>query len=239
MVDTLREETKRKVGRILLGTILILSAVYIKNTSGIIILRNTVFFFTLIALLLDFLRVEFRVPFPFLQDQFLLRPCEKTGLHGTTTALIACVIALAFFDFDIAMAAIAISIYGDSLAAIFGTLSGTGGFRVYRNKTVAGSLTMIIISAIVAYFFLQNIFIIIPMAILATLLEMVTEHLQDDIMICVFTPFVGQLVAKLLGLRPFPAGFQVSLIVALFIITFFSAFYLFSLPFRKKNNRKK
>jgi len=236
MTDNLKLEFQRKLGRVFVGSFLIIFGTFLHNTYGLQVFRNSFFFFAVIAIFVDFLRVEFNMPFFY--NQFPMRPNETKGFHGTTVATIACLLALAFFDFDIAMTAICIAMYGDSVAAVFGTLAGKTGLHTHKNKTVAGSLAMLITSAAAGFIFLNNIPIIITMVIAATLLEMFTKYLSDDIIITVFTSLAGQITALILGIRPFPIGCPWAAIAWSILIGVSTLIVVFQLTIKKIKKRR-
>jgi hypothetical protein len=96
MTKELWEEIKRKIGRIIVGTIPVVASVYIYNRYGIEVFRNAYFFILVTVFFFDYVRVELKLPFPFLYDQFSFRSSERTWLHGTTLGSIGCVLAIAF-----------------------------------------------------------------------------------------------------------------------------------------------
>jgi dolichol kinase len=233
MFEELNEEMKRKIGRIVAGTVMIAYGVYLNNTYGTELVRNTYYFMVLIALIADFIRVDLKITIPIFQNQFPMRPSEKKGVHGTTFAAIGCLLALAFFDFDIAITAVAMAIYGDSIAAIFGKVSGKSGFHIHGEKTIAGSSAMFLTSILIGFIFINNIILIVAMAFIATLFEMFIEYLPDDLILCPFIACGGQLVAMLMGLRSFPNAFPYAVIGWVILIAALAAIYLVSDLYKK------
>jgi dolichol kinase len=228
--EELKEEIKRKGGRLIVGTLLIIYAVYLKNTYGVEILKNAFFFLTLLAIFQNYLRVDLQVPIP-LYDQLLKRPSERIGLHGSTLGAIGCLLAVIFFDFDIAYAAISMYIYGDAAAGIIG--KGFGTLRFHHGKSLKGSLAMLVVSIMAGFLFLNNIFLIMAMAIIATLLEMFVVQIPDDLILPIFTALFGQLLAAALGLRPFIKGWSFALMAWVFVASALTIFFLSTALYKK------
>jgi|GEM_PF-1716847 len=221
--EILWAEIKRKGGRVLVGTLLIyIFSIYLPNIYGIQLTINAGFFVVLIAIFLDYLRVNFQMPFP-VYTFFSMRPAERVGLFGSTLAAIGCLLVLAFFDFDIAWAAIAMYLYGDAFAGIAGIQYGK--IKIYNGKSLEGSLAMFVVSAIVGFVFLNNIFLIVGMAFFATLIEMFVTQISDDLVLPLYTAFSGQLLAVALGLRLPIKGFTPALIIWLILILALIVFF--------------
>jgi len=207
----LREEIKRKGGRLALGIPLILIIVYLKNRYGIELTKNVSFFLVLLAIFQDYLRANLRFPIPF-YDLLLKRPAEKAGLHGSTVALIACLLTLTFYDFDIAMAAVSMFLFGDAFACIIG--KGFGRTKLLNQKYLEGSLAMFVVAMIAGFFFLDNVLLIAGMALFATLLEMFISKLPDDLVLPLYTGLMGQF----LSIRPFMIGLRRALIAWIVLV---------------------
>jgi len=221
--EKLWAEIKRKGGRILIGTLLVyIFGIYLPNIYGIGLTINVLFFMLLIAIFLDYLRVNFKMPFP-IYSYFSMRPSERVGLFGSTLAGIGGVLAITFFDFDIALAAVAMYLYGDAFAGIAGIQYGK--IKIYNGKSLEGSLAMFVVSATVGFVFLNNIFLIIGMAFFATLIELLVTQISDDLVLPLYTAFSGQLIAVVLGLRLPTKGFSTALIIWLILILALLVFF--------------
>lgn len=222
LTEELWAEIKRKSGRLIVGTILIIFGVYLNNKYGPEIPRNALFFIVLITIFLDFLRVDLRVPVPIF-EHFLMRPIERVGLHGATLAGIGCVLAFTFFDFDIALAAAAMYLYGDAASGILGRRFGKT--KIYNGKSLEGSLAFLAVAAIAGFVFLNNIFLIMGMAIMAALIEMVVIKISDDLILPLYTALGGQILALALGLRLPIKGFSAALIAWLTLLVALAIFF--------------
>lgn len=229
MTEELLEEIKRKIGRLIVGTLLIVIIVYLKNRYDIELARNVSFFLVLFAIFQDFLRIDLKFKIPF-YDSLLIRPTEKAGLHGSTLALIGCLLTITFFDFDIALAAAAMYLYGDASACIIG--KGFGKIKLHDEKKLEGSAAMFLAAVIMGFVFLNNIFLIAGMALFATLLELFITKIPDDLVLPIFTALAGQFLSAPPPLKVL----KIALISWLLIVTALFVF-LGSLAFYKKLKR--
>ena len=121
-----------------------------------------------------------------------IRPKEESRMYGVIYFLSATVICLAVFDKEIALAALLMTTFGDMIAALAGRKWGTT--ILFRNKTVVGFNAELLVNLIVGFIVLQNIYIIIGMAITATAVETLVDELDDNLLIPLFASFVGQII---------------------------------------------
>ena len=182
-------EVGRKVIHI---TILIVLAVYFFIEKS---MSKQVALFFLVGLLmafliLEYLRLELEWKMPFF-SQFI-RPKEEHRMYGVIYFLSAAVIVLAVFDKKIALAALLMTTFGDMMAALIGKKYGTT--LIYRNKTWAGFLAEMGTNLIVGFFILDNIYVIIGMAAVATFVETLVDDMDDNLLIPLFSGFIGQLI---------------------------------------------
>ncbi len=148
-------------------------------------------------LVLEYFRLELNWKMPFFS--VFIRPKEQHRMYGTVFFLVGAIISLAVFDFAIALVALLMTTFGDMAAALVGRRYGTT--LIFRNKTVAGfiaELTVnLMIGIAVAFFMPLNIYVPILMAFTATIVENLLDELDDNLIIPVFTGFVGQVIALL------------------------------------------
>ena len=83
--------------------------------------------------------------------------------------------------------------FGDMVAALAGKRWGTT--ILFRNKTLVGFNAELFVNLIVGFAVLQNIYIIIGMAITATAVETLVDELDDNLLIPLFAGFVGQVIS--------------------------------------------
>lgn len=149
----------------------------------------------ILFLILEYLRLELQWKMPFF-SQFI-RPKEQNRMYGVVYFLSATIISLAVFDYKIALAALLMTTFGDMVAALAGKKYGTT--LIYRNKTWAGFLAELVINLIVGFIILDSIYVIFGMAFVATIVETLVDELDDNLLIPIFSGFVGQVILFSLG----------------------------------------
>ena len=113
-------------------------------------------------------------------------------MYGVIYFLSATIISLAVFNPKIALAALLMTTFGDMIAALVGKRYGTT--LIYRNKTWAGFLGELITNLIVGFLVLDKIYVILGMAFVATIVETLVDELDDNLLIPLFSGFVGQVI---------------------------------------------
>jgi len=138
----------------------------------------------------------------------LIKPMEREGKGSFGTiyfpiALLILVIA-SFTITNVYIGAIGILVlgYGDGLAAVMGLKYGKR--KLYREKTVIGSLTMFITSCVVIGFMMlyltslkQAIWISLVIAIIAMLVELFTPKSLDNLTVPIATSLLAMLLMLL------------------------------------------
>ena len=198
MVWGLFNEIGRKIIHI---TILIVLAAYFFIQDKFValgytpVLAKQVALLALVALLIAFLileyfRLELGWRMPFFSN--FIRPKEENRMYGVIYFLSATIISLAVFDSKIALAALLMTAFGDMVAALVG--KRYGNTLIYRNKTWAGFLAELGTNLIVGFLILDNIYLILGMALVATIVETLVDELDDSLLIPIFSGFVGQII---------------------------------------------
>ena len=144
----------------------------------------------IIFLILEYLRLELGWKMPFF-SQFI-RPKEQNRMYGVIYFLSATIISLAVFNKEIALAALLMTTFGDMVAALIGKKYGTT--LIYRNKTWAGFLAELGANLIVGFLILDSIYVILGMAVVATIVETMADELDDNLLIPLFSGFAGQII---------------------------------------------
>ena len=144
----------------------------------------------IVFLILEYLRLELNWKMPFFS--MFIRPKEQDRMYGVVYFLSAAIISLAVFDHRIALTALLMTTFGDVTAAVIGKRYGTT--LIYRNKTWAGFLAELATNFVVGFIILKNIYIIIGMAFVATIVETLVDELDDNLLIPLFSGFVGQFI---------------------------------------------
>jgi len=150
----------------------------------------------MLFILLEYFRLELDWKIPFF-SQFI-RSKERDRMFGVVYFLSATIICLAVFDFRIALAALLMTVFGDVFAAIVGKKYGTT--LLFRNKTVVGSITELVVNLIVGFAVLinfTNVYVILVMALTATIVEIVVDELDDNLLVPLISGFIGQLIMSI------------------------------------------
>lgn len=153
----------------------------------------------IIALELEYFRIEWGKKIPMFD--FLYRQKEKKTLGGHVFLTIAAIIAISVFSKEVAVLAILMTVVGDAAAAIFGRAYGKHYIAGLKHKAFEGVLAEfvadILIGVIYLILFVGNIstgywIILIVMATVATSVETLTNKLDDNLLVPVFSGIVGQ-----------------------------------------------
>jgi dolichol kinase len=175
--------------------LIVLTAYYIINKTvdqkaAMLTMVGVLLFF----LILEYLRVEWDITVPLYSK--IIMPKERDRLSSIIHFLTATVICLAIFDFKVALAALLMTTFGDLIAAVIGRKYGET--LIFRNKTLVGSVSELIINLVIGFFILTNIYVMIGMAFTATLVEILVDDLDDNLLGPLFAGFVGQLMILLI-----------------------------------------
>ena len=155
---------------------------------GILILLTFIVFFIAV----DYFRIIKNKRIPIVQ--FLWRKKEKDVLGGQVYYVLGITIALAFFEFQIALAVILMTVLGDTAAAIFGIAFGKHWIKKLKDTAWEGIIAEFVVDLIIGYLIIGNWYIIIPMALVATFVETVFTHIDDNLSISLFAGFTGQVI---------------------------------------------
>ena len=182
-------ELKRKSIHFLAsGYILVYWAAYklFNHQIAMLILLSTLIFFIVI----EFFRIMEGVKIPIIH--ILWRKKEAKSLGGQVYFMLGVIIAFALFEFRIAVVAILMTTIGDMAAAIFGISFGKHKISKRSNKSWEGSIAEFLVDLVIAFLIIGDPFIAIAMALVATTVETVMPHVDDNLAIPVFSGFVGQ-----------------------------------------------
>jgi len=182
-------EAKRKAIHVLGFSYVLVYWIFLK------IFSHTIALLVLLAAFITFIVIEFfrineRRKIPIIH--VLWREKEENSLGGQVYYILGIIIALAIFDFRIAIAVILMTILGDMAAAIFGIAFGKHWIKRIPNTAWEGVIAEFIVDLIIGYFLLGNLAVVIPMALMATFVETVFPHIDDNLAIPVFAGFIGQ-----------------------------------------------
>lgn len=193
---SLKHELYRKIFHMLAGVAFVGVSLFIEQTYGLGLLLLAIFAALLVSLVADHLRVERGMRSKLFG--FLERARERGRLHATTYAFIGALLAFLMFERDIAYAAIIMFFLGDAAAAMTGRLWGTSKF--IGKKSRLGSGTMLVVSAIAGMAVTGSLLLGLSMALVATMVEALSDKMDDSFLIILFAGTAGQLLRFFLGI---------------------------------------
>jgi dolichol kinase len=124
----------------------------------------------------------------------MFRPKEKKDFVGATYILSGSILTILLFDKPIAIAAISFIVLGDTAGAIIGRLWGRVKFR---NKSLEGSVSFFL-TCVVASMVIPGIpfWVKIVGAITATIVEAITLHIDDNLIVPVTSAAIMQVIVS-------------------------------------------
>ncbi|MCD4807803.1 MAG: SEC59/DGK1/VTE5 family protein [Methanococcoides sp.] len=154
----------------------------------------TLDFLTLVLcciLLIDYFRVEKELKIPIVWK--LYRSKEKDKLSGTAYFLIGSIIAISVFSKEVAAAAILMTTFGDSAAALVGIRYGKRWIKGLPDRAWEGVFSEFFVNLVIGYLFLSNWIVALTMALVATIVETLIYKLDDNLIIPLFSGLAGHL----------------------------------------------
>ena len=188
------QEILRKSLHFALGFVIIFVGLSINDEQTKRLAMVIAFGFLIFFMLLEYFRIEFNVKIP-VYDMFI-RKKEKDRFNGLVHGLLAFVIIFTFYRYEIALAALAMAVFSDAFAALVGR--HLKGPKLFKKKTIIGSTAALIANLIIGIIFLSNIIMIVVMALVATLVELYVDKIDDNLVVPIFTGLAGQLIYLLL-----------------------------------------
>lgn len=204
MNNSLKKEILRKLFHLMeIPVILMYSYIHFVWGHRIGILALTALF--LILLEVEHIRLEVRPKLPKILN--ILRPRERNNVTGTVFFISATIIAFSAFDYSIAILALLLTVFGDLASALIGIRFGK--HKIIKNKTLEGCIAGFLINIVVGFLLLPEFPIVfISMAIVASLVELITNKLDDNLTVPVFSGFAGQIIVYFfaISLPKFPSA---------------------------------
>ncbi len=191
-------EVKRKVLHVFsLGYILIYFYVnkYFSHRTALLSLT----FIFILFLFIEFVKIRYRKKIPIFHPFY--RKKERNGLSGSIYLILATIIVFAVFDFEIAVTALLMIIFGDMAAALVGLGFGKHWIKNIPGASWEGVIAEFIVNIIVGFLFLEYFIIILIMASVATFIETVLTSSDDNLAVPLLAGFAGQ--STLMFLRIF------------------------------------
>lgn len=176
---------------------------YFSPRMAILILTGVL----LVILEIEYIRLEHKPKVKVL-DQFaaVFRNHEKNQLTAPVFFLISSIIAFAAFEYWIAVLAIFMTVFGDLFAALVGkTFKGR---KLYKRKTFIGTLAGFMVNLLIGFLILPEFPIVfVPVALSATLVEVFTTKMDDNLTVPLFSGFIGQIIVYYSGFDLPPIDF--------------------------------
>jgi dolichol kinase len=152
----------------------------------------------LILLEVEYIRLEMRPKIP--QILNLFRHREQNNVTGTVFFIIATIICFAVYDYSIALLALFLTVFGDLFSALIGIKWGK--HKIFRSKTLEGFFAGLVVNLFVGYLlFAEFPLIFIPMAFVASFVELSTNKLDDNLTVPLFAGFTGQMIVYVAGIH--------------------------------------
>ena len=167
-------------------------AFYYGHKAGLLALTALLFLF----LIIDLIRVELKTKIPILH--IFWREKEKTRLGGQVYFLIAAIISFAVFDFNIAVAVLLMTTFGDMAGSLIGIKFGKHKMFGAKDRDWEGTIAEFAVDIIIGLILLDSLVIILGVALVATFVERISRHIDDNLLIPVVAGFVGQFLSMVL-----------------------------------------
>ena len=144
----------------------------------------------LIMVTLEFFRIVGKKKLPIIH--IFMRAKEENSLGGQVYYILGIILALSLFEFPIAITVILMTVFGDMAAAIFGIAFGKHWIKQLDETAWEGVMAEFVVDLVIGYLILTNWIIVIPMAFMATFVETIFPHVDDNLTIPIFAGFMGQ-----------------------------------------------
>ncbi|MEK6823102.1 MAG: hypothetical protein AABY13_04695 [Nanoarchaeota archaeon] len=189
-----QSEIIRKIFHVIAGVLFIGIALVIETMAGMPTLLLAMLIALLLSLVSDHLRIERGVHTHIFR--WLQRAREVDHLHATSFTFIGALLAFTFFERDIAYAAMAMFFFGDAAAAIIGRTFGRR--KLIGKKSLIGSGSMLLVNVAACYGITRSLPITLVMAAVSTIIEAISEKMDDSFLIILFSGAAAQLLRLLL-----------------------------------------
>jgi phytol kinase len=197
MVKSLRKEVLRKLIHLMEIPLLLGYSTfrfYWSEQGAIIVLTALL----LILMEIEYIRLEVQPKIP--RAFNLFRAKEKNNVTGMFFFICATIIAVSAFEYGIAMLALFLTVFGDLVSALVGIKFGK--HYLFRQKTWEGFIAGFLMNLLVGYLFFPSLpLLFVPMAIVASVVELLTNKLDDNITVPLFAGFTGQMIVYLFALE--------------------------------------
>jgi phytol kinase len=189
---SLKKELQRKA--VHATSVLIVLLYFVLPKAAIVLLLTL---FLILFLEVEFIRIDLKWKLPIFHK--LYREKEAESLSGNVFFLIGAIIAISAFSEEIAIAAILMTTFGDSAAAIFGKRFGRTWIPKLENRAVEGCMAEFIVDLLIGFIFLDSWLVILVMAGTATIVESVVKKMDDNLLIPLFSGFNAQMLTYIIA----------------------------------------
>jgi phytol kinase len=195
MAKSLKKEILRKLFHLMeVPVLLAYSVARYYWSERVAIMTVTVFF--LILMEVEYVRLEVQTLIPRHLNVFRAR--EKNNVTGSIFFVAATIIVFAVFDYSIALNALLLTVFGDLASALIGIKFGKR--KLFRQKTLEGFLAGLLMNLMVGFLVMPDYpAIYIAMAFVASIVELLTGKLDDNLTVPLFAGFLGQVIASSFG----------------------------------------
>ncbi len=190
--NDLINELKRKTVH-LTSIIIVLTYYYF----GKQVVLSLLIVFLILILELEYFRIEWGQKLPLVHGLFRTKEADRLGGH--VFLAIGSIIAIAVFPKEIASAAVLMTTFGDASAAIFGKAFGRTWIPGLKDRAIEGCAAEFMADVIIGWIFLPGWIAILVMAGTATVVETLTNKMDDNLLIPLFSGFNGQLALFIIG----------------------------------------
>jgi len=192
-----RKELLRKLVHLMELPVLIVYSV-LRSTFGDKVGSLALTLMLIILLELEYIRLEYKLELPKAID--ILRRHERDNLSGSIFFIAGTIIAFAAYDFPIALLALLMTVFGDLMSALVGMKFGR--YHVYKKKTLEGFLAGLVTNLFIGSLFMpEYIGVFASMAIVASVVELFTGKLDDNLTVPLSAGFAGQVMVFLFQLK--------------------------------------
>lgn len=191
MDKALSLEIIRKTLSLAITAALVWGGVSIKEAYGLQAGLNGLFALLVVFLAIDYLRIDLGLSLPIYR--VTQRDKELLRLHGLTFYLIAAIIVFSVFEFEIALCAILMSVFCDAASSIVGR--SFGRHRIWREKSIEGSLAGLVANMVVGFVMLESLQVIMAMALVASAVELLSDKIDDNLMVTVYATLAGHIAS--------------------------------------------
>jgi dolichol kinase len=156
--------------------------------------------FLVTVLFLDYFRLEHNMRIPFFYTMY--RENEANRLGGHIYFSLGAIAAISLFSKEIAYAAVLMTTFGDTAAALIGKFYGKRRIfqKIFKNdKSVEGSASEFIIDFLIGLLILGNPLVSLVMTFIATLTETAVNKIDDNLVLPILSGFFEQVTLILLA----------------------------------------